>query len=292
MKERNDGCISTYSIVGCDTAAGEVGIAVQSKFLAVGNVVPWAKGGVGAIATQAWANVAYGIDGLKLLEQGMHPEEVVSALIKQDEGCETRQFGVVNIKGQSATFTGKECSEWAGGIAGENFAAQGNILVGEATVQALADTFQSTGGDLTERLMRALEEAQKVGGDRRGMQSAAIYVAKEGAGYGGVSDTMVDIRVDDHKQPIKELRRVLELYRFFLFKTEEGNVSEIKDEIKDMILSVLAKTGYYSGSTSGAWDEAMHNAFHEFSLVENFDERLQPFGLVDNEVVAFMRKNY
>jgi uncharacterized Ntn-hydrolase superfamily protein len=289
---KREPCISTYSIVGADPAAGEVGIAVQSKFLAVGNVVPWAKGGIGAVATQSWANIKYGVDGLKLLEEGLHPEEVIARLIAEDDGRETRQVGIVDIQGRSATFTGKECSDWAGGIAGENFAAQGNVLVSKETVDALAGTFQSTSGDLTTKLMEALAAGQAAGGDRRGMQSAALYIVKEGAGYGGGSDRLVDIRVDDHPDPIAELRRILGLYRFYLQKTKEGNVSKIEGGAAKLILSVLSKKGLYDGDLNAEWNEKLHDIFLNFSLIENFDERLQPYGYVDNEVLEFMKENY
>jgi len=259
----------------------------------VGNAVPWGKGGVGAVATQAWANVSYGNRGIELLEQGLSPEEVITELTKSDEGRETRQIGIVDIKGRSATFTGKECSDWAGGIAGPNFAAQGNILAGKAVVDAMADTFTNTKGDLTTKLMESLAAAQEAGGDIRGMQSAALYIVKVGGGYGGGSDRLVDIRVDDNPDPIAELRRVLGLYRFFSFKTKEGNISKIEGKIKDMILGVLSQKGYYKkDSLQTEWDEEMHKAFMDFSLTENFDERLAPFGMVDNEVITFMNENY
>ena len=290
--KHNVPCISTFSIAGADPEAKEVGIAVQSKFLAVGNVVPWAKGGVGAIATQSWANIKYGTEGLKLLETGMHPEEIVEKLTAADEGRESRQVGIVDIEGRSATFTGKECSDWAGGIAGKNFAAQGNILVSEDTVNALADTFVSTPGDLTTRLMEALAAAQKAGGDRRGMQSAALYVVKENAGYGGGSDRLVDIRVDDHEHPIEELRRILGLYRFFLQKTKPGNLTEIKGDASRLILTVLKKKHFYDGDINAAWNHDLHELFQQFSLIENFDERLAPYGMVDREVLDFMANNY
>lgn len=284
--------INTFSIVGCDPEAGEVGIAVQSKFLAVGNVVPWAKGGVGGVATQSWANLTYGTEGLVLLEQGMHPQDVLDRLTREDEGRDSRQVGIVDIKGRSATFTGKDCADWAGGIAGENFAAQGNILVSAETVTAMAETFQKTEGDLTTKLMMALAAAQRAGGDRRGMQSAALYVVKEGAGYGGGSDRLVDIRVDDHPHPIEELERILVLYRFYLQKTKPGNLVPIEGDAAQLILSVLKKKNVYAGDIDATWNQELHDLFLEFSLVENYDERLAPYGLVDREVLDFMRDNY
>ena len=289
---RIDRCISTYSIVGCDPAAGEVGVAVQSKFLAVGSAVPWAKGGVGAVATQSWANLTYGNRGIALMEQGLHPEEIIEELTRDDELKDSRQVGIVDIQGRSASFTGKDCSDWAGGITGENFAAQGNILTGKDVVDAMVDGFLETKGDLAGRLMESLAAGQAAGGDKRGMQSAALYVVKVGGGYGGGSDRLVDVRVDEHKNPIEELRRILDLSRFYFGKTKEGNYAKIEGETKDYILSVMAKRGHYDGELGADWNEAMHDAFQHFSLVENFDERLAPFGLVDHEVLAFMKKQF
>lgn len=285
-------CIATYSIVGCDPDQGEVGVAVQSKFLAVGCAVPWGKGGVGAVATQAWANLSYGNKGIELMEKGMHPKDIIKEITDADEGRDVRQVGIVDIKGRSATFTGKDAADWAGGIAGENFAAQGNILAGPGVVDALAKTFNKTKGDLASKLMDSLEAAQAAGGDRRGMQSSALYIVKVGAGYLGHSDRLLDIRVDDHQDPITELRRILNLSRFYFGRTKEGNVSKIEGELKDYLLNIITKKGFYNGEMSKEWTEAMHNAFQTFSLTENFDERLCPMGLIDNEVLDFMKGKY
>jgi len=284
-------CISTYSIVGCDPDREEVGVAVQSKFPAVGSAVPWAKGGVGAVATQAWANLSYGNTGIELMEKGLHPEEVIKTMTDADEGKDVRQVGVVDVKGRSATFTGKDCTNWAGGIAEKNFAAQGNILTGANVVEAMAKTFVDTKGDLAAKLMESLTAGQNAGGDSRGMQSAAIYVVKVGAGYGGFSDRLVDLRIDDHKNPIAELRRLLDMSRFYFGKTKEGNISKIEGDIKNYLLGVLTKSGHYSGDTNSDWNQDMHDAFNLYSLTENFDERLAPFGMIDNEVLEFMKNN-
>ena len=287
-----DRCISTYSIVGADPEKNEVGVAVQSKFLAVGNVVQWGKGGVGAVATQAWANASYGNRGIERMEQGVHPEEIVKELIAGDERKESRQFGIVDVKGRSANFTGADCAAWAGGKTGPCFAAQGNILTGPEVVDAMANTFQSTDGDLTTKLMESLAAAQEAGGDKRGMQSAALAVWKIDGGYGGMTDRLVDLRVDEHKNPIEELRRLLELSRFYFGRTKEGNYAKIEGDVKDYILQTMMKRGHYSGDVAGEWDKDKDDAFQYFSLVENFDERLAPYGLVDNEVLAFMKKNF
>src|SRR5512146_1060378 len=200
----------TFSIVGFDPRTGDLGIAVQSKFLAVGAVVPWARGGVGAVATQSWATTAYGPQGLDLLAAGRSAEETVAALTSADSGVASRQVGIVDAQGRSATFTGAECNAWAGGVAGTHFAAQGNILVGEATVTALAETFQRTEGPLWRRLVAALAAGQAAGGDSRGQQSAALLVVRPGGGYGGFNDRLMDLRVDDAPRPIEELARLVE----------------------------------------------------------------------------------
>src|SRR5581483_3833165 len=205
--------VATYSIAACDLDAGHWGVATQSKFLAVGSVVPWAEPGAGAVATQAYANPRYGPQGLELLRKGLDAQEVVDKLVVADEGRDHRQLGVVDCRGGSATFTGSECMDWAGGIAGKGFAAQGNILVGEETVGALAATFEATEGrPLAERLIECLAAAQAAGGDRRGQQSAALLVVEKDGGYAGLSDVLVDLRVDDHAQPVAELARLYDLH--------------------------------------------------------------------------------
>lgn len=204
--------VATFSIVGCDPETGEVGIAVQSKFFAVGAVVPWAKAGVGAVATQSYANTTYGPRGLELLAGGLAPEEVITRLTADDDGRASRQIGVVAADGRSATFTGEECMDWAGGVIGMNYAAQGNILAGEDVVTAMAGAFEATEGVLGQKLMSALEAGQAAGGDSRGVQSAAILIVKEGAGYAGFNDRYCDLRVDDHETPIRELRRIFDLW--------------------------------------------------------------------------------
>jgi uncharacterized Ntn-hydrolase superfamily protein len=201
--------VSTFSIVARDSAAGELGVAVASKFFAVGNVVPWARADVGAVATQSFANTTFGWRGLDLLEQGANPDEVVEILTREDDQPEKRQFGIVAADGQSATFTGAECVPWVGGRSGENYAVQGNILAGEDVVIAMEAAFLDTEGTLADKLYAALTAGESKGGDARGKQSAAMLVMKEGAGYGGYTDRAIDIRVDDHAEPFKELGRLL-----------------------------------------------------------------------------------
>lgn len=200
---------ATFSIVARDPARGELGIAVASRFFAVGSVVPWARAGVGAVATQSFANTTFGWRGIDLLERGAAPEEVVDILIRNDDDPDRRQFGIVSADGGSATYTGSGCLAWAGGRAGKNYAIQGNILAGEAVVTSMERVFLTTEGTLAERLYAALMAGDREGGDARGKQSAALLVVKDGAGYGGYTDRAIDIRVDDHAEPFQELGRLL-----------------------------------------------------------------------------------
>jgi uncharacterized Ntn-hydrolase superfamily protein len=201
--------ISTFSIVGRDSVNGELGVAVASRFFAVGSVVPWAEAEVGAVATQSFANTSFGWRGLELLRLGLEPIEVIDILLRSDDSPEKRQFGIVASDGKSATYTGKECIDWAGGRCGVNYAVQGNILAGEAVVLGMEKAFLETKGTLADRLFAALLAGDKNGGDSRGKQSAALVVVKDGAGYGGFTDLAIDIRVDDHPEPFQELGRLL-----------------------------------------------------------------------------------
>jgi uncharacterized Ntn-hydrolase superfamily protein len=205
--------VATFSIVAYDPGTQELGVAVQSKFIAVGSVVPWAKAGVGAVATQSFANTTYGPKALDLLAKGETPEAVIERITRDDKRAASRQVGLVNAKGEAATFTGETCNSWAGGIKGENFCVQGNILAGEDVVKNMAKSFQESKGDLGDRLIAALQAGQEAGGDVRGMQSAALLIVREGWGYGGFNDRYRDLRVDDHVEPIKELKRVYDLHR-------------------------------------------------------------------------------
>jgi uncharacterized Ntn-hydrolase superfamily protein len=204
------GVISTFSIVARDSASGELGVAVASRFFAVGNVVPWAEADVGAVATQSFANTSFGWKSLDLLRYGLEPDEIIEILLRQDDNPTQRQLGIVSEDGRSATYTGSECIQWAGGRNGPNYAVQGNILVGESVVVAMEEAFLNTQGTLSERLYQALIAGEAQGGDARGKQSAALLVVKEGAGYGGYTDLAIDIRVDDHAEPFKELGRLLD----------------------------------------------------------------------------------
>jgi uncharacterized Ntn-hydrolase superfamily protein len=236
--------ISTYSIAACDLDRGQWGVATQSKFLAVGSVVPWAEPGVGAVATQAYANPRYGPDGLALLRQGLSAEEVVGRLTEADDGRNERQLGVVDAQGRGATYTGSACRDWAGGRVGNGYSAQGNILVSGDTVEALAGSFEASEGSLAERLIEALAAAQAAGGDKRGQQSAALIVVERDGGYAGLSDVLVDLRVDDHEAPIEDLRRLYGLHQQLFGKTPRDQWLRVDDELQAEIAGHLARLGY------------------------------------------------
>ena len=236
--------IATYSLVACDLDEGEWGVAVQSKFLAVGSVVPWAEPGAGAVATQAYANPRYGPDGLALLRQGLTAEEVVKRLTEADDGRDERQLGVVDAGGRGATFTGSACHDWAGGRTAPGYAAQGNILVSGETVDALADTFEASAGSLAVRLLESLAAAQEAGGDSRGQQSAALLVVRRDGGYAGLSDVLVDLRVDDHAAPIEELKRLYDLHDQLFGRTPRERWLPIDGALRAEIGERLAKLGY------------------------------------------------
>lgn len=213
--------MATFSLIAYDPEAEEWGIGVASKYLAVGAMVPWAKAGVGAIATQAWGNPGYGPAGLKLLGEGQKPEAVIKTLTTADPGRQLRQLAVIDAQGKSAVFTGKKCSSWAGSIQGENFSVQGNLLQGEQVTKAIANCFQAAQGRLAERLLKALQAGENAGGDKRGRQAAALLVVKAEAGANGLDDRYLDLRVDDHTRPLTELERLLKL--FYQLKAAEKN---------------------------------------------------------------------
>ncbi len=266
----------TYSIAACDLEAGQWGVATQSKFLAVGSVVPWAEPHVGAIATQAYANPRYGPDGLSLLREGLSADQVVERLTSADEGRDHRQLGLVDAEGRSATFTGSECNEWAGGRTGAGYAAQGNILVSAETVDAIAESFESSAGPLAERLIECLAAAQAAGGDSRGQQSAALLVVEKDGGYAGLSDSVVDLRVDDHERPIEELRRLYGIHQQLFGKTPRDEWIEVDDELRGELRERLGKLGYES--------------LTEWAGVENLEERVDGEDSVDPAVLEALRE--
>ncbi len=277
--------VTTFSIVAFDPETDSLGVAVESKFLAVGAIVPWARAGVGAVATQALANYNYGSRGLELLREGRTAAQTVEALVSADEEREHRQLGVVDAGGRAATFTGGECFEWAGGVTGEHYAAQGNILVGPETVEAMAQTFEGNTGDLAGRLLAALDAGQAAGGDSRGKQSAGLLVVREGGGYGGDNDRLIDLRVDDHPDPIRELIRLRGLHALYFGETRPVDVVAVEGEVRRDVASALSRLGY---AREGADDEALLDALSAFIRTENFEEREQERGYVDRAVLEFM----
>ena len=274
--------VATFSIVACDLDAAQWGVAVQSKFLAVGSVVQWAEPRVGAIATQSYANPRYGPDGLALLRQGLTAEEVVKRLTEADDGRESRQLGIVDSHGAAATFTGGECHEWAGGRTGDGYAAQGNILVSQQTVDALATTFEATAGrSLAERLLECLVAAQAAGGDRRGQQSAALLVVEKDAGYAKLSDSVVDLRVDDHERPIEELRRIYDLHDAIFGRTPKEQWLDVDESLQTELMERLLRLGYAG---------TLEDAFTDWAGTENYEMRVEGVERIDPVVLEALRR--
>jgi len=282
----------TFSIVAHDPEKQEWGIAVQSKFLAVGSAVPWARAGVGAVATQSWANTSYGPRGLAMMESGMSAQEVVTRLTEEDKDRTLRQVGVVDARGAAAAFTGEDCFAWAGHIVGKQYACQGNILVGEDTVKAMAKTFEETQGALADRLLAALLAGQKAGGDRRGQQSAALLVVREGGGYGGFNDRFVDLRVDDHTAPIEQLAHLLKLHNLYSGETNPNNLVKMEGKVASEIQEILTRTGFYVGPATAKYDSATKQALRDLVSMENLEERWRDDDLLDRVILEFMRERF
>jgi uncharacterized Ntn-hydrolase superfamily protein len=280
--------VATFSIVAFDPETGSLGVAVQSKFLAVGSIVPWARAGTGAVATQAMANYNFGPRGLGLMSRGKTARETVEALISADDEREHRQLGVVDAEGRAATFTGGECFEWAGGVTGEYYAAQGNILVGRETVTEMAKTFEDIPGDLAGRLLAALDAGQQAGGDSRGKQSAALLVVREGGGYGGDNDRVLDLRVDDHPEPIRELIRLRALHTLYFGETRPEDVIAVDGDVRREVETSLRRQGYLEAEDAG--DEVLLDSLSAFIRTENFEEREQERGYLDRAVLEFMKE--
>ena len=270
--------VATYSICACDLVAGQWGVATQSKFLAVGSVVPWAEPHVGAIATQSYANPRYGPDGLALLRDGLSADDVVERLTAADENRAQRQLGVVDGAGLAATFTGEACHGWAGGRTGDGYAAQGNILVSAATVDALAESFEASAGKaLAERLLDCLDAADAAGGDSRGRQSAALLVVERGGGYAGLSDSLVDLRVDDAEDPLAELRRIHRLHHDLFGRTPRDEWLPVDAELRAELDGLLAGAG--------------HDSLASWAGVENLEERVEGEDAIDPVVLARLRES-
>ena len=285
--------LSTFSIVGYDPQAQEWGIAVESKFLAVGAVVPWAQASVGAVATQSYANTSYGPNGLALMAQGLSAQEALDQLIAEDEGRARRQVGLVDAQGQAATFTGDECLAWAGGVTGTHYAAQGNILVSGATVKAMAKTFEEAQGELADRLVAALASGQAAGGDRRGRQSAAVLVVRPEGGYGGYNDRYLDLRVDDDPKPVERMKALVDLHHLFFKPPAPGEMIAIEGKLAREVQQILQWAGCYDGPITGEYDAPTRKALRDLIGNENFEERFdEEKGLISRQVMDVLRKKF
>ncbi|OGS59990.1 MAG: fimbrial assembly protein FimA [Euryarchaeota archaeon RBG_19FT_COMBO_69_17] len=267
---------STFSIVAYDPKTKDLGVAVESRFVAVGAVVPWAQAGVGAMAIQSYANTAYGPRGLALLRKGLHPKDVLKTLLARDPTAAQRQVGVVDARGRAAAYTGDECFEWAGHLVGRNYAAQGNILASEGVLKGMARAFESTDGDLPVRLLAALAAGQEAGGDRRGQESASLLVVRKGGGYGGFNDRWVDLRVDDHPAPIEELVRIFNVYDATLLDREDpADTVPLRKEAVKEVQEALQALGFHKGPASGKWDARTRKAFEDWAGMNNFENKVR-----------------
>jgi uncharacterized Ntn-hydrolase superfamily protein len=278
----------TFSLVARDAATGDLGVAVASKFLAVGAVVPWARAGVGAVATQAHANVAYGPEGLRLMDEGFSAPDAVAWLIANDAQAAVRQCGMVDAHGRAAAHTGAECMPWAGHEVGDGFACQGNILTGREVVTAMAEAYRRHGGPFPARLLEALAAGEAAGGDSRGKESAALLVVRAGAGYGGGNDRWIDLRVDDHPAPVAELMRLLELHRLYFPHDDAADTVPLAGETLREVAAHLQALGYLE---PGQGDAArVDAALTRFAGVANLEERLRDDGTIDATVLAYLRE--
>ncbi len=298
----------TYSIVAYDSVSGDLGIAVQSKFPNVGGIVPWAEAGVGAVATQSLANTAYGERGLELLEEGATAEEALRIVMRTDTMLQDRQVGLVDAHGNSASWSGKTTFDWAGGrvgtpgrpggklggkgevLAGRTYAAQANIMVSDQTVKNLAETFERSTGSLADRLVAALEAGQRGGGDKRGMQSAALLVVRKNGGYLGANDRFIDIRVYDAPDPIAELKRLLALHKLHFFPSEAADLLPITPEIVKQLEPILLKepvgeTQKWLSAPQGTANQTFLTALRDFMYWENYDVRVRMDGKIDKVVL-------
>jgi len=275
----------TFSIVGFDPESASWGIAVASKFLAVGAMVPWGRAGAGAVATQAMANLSYGPDGLGLLAEGFVADQVVSILTEADAEHEHRQLGVVDAAGRGATWTGASCLDWAGGEAGDGYAAQGNILTGPEVVAAMVEAWHGDGDEVfPRRLVAALAAGDQAGGDRRGRQGAALRVWRAGASYGGVLDSAIDLRVDDHRAPVTELARLLDLHDLYFGTPDPASLLPLEGALAAQVAASLERLGY---ATAGG--AKLAEALERWAGTENFEERLVP-GKLDPVVLEQLRR--
>jgi uncharacterized Ntn-hydrolase superfamily protein len=282
--------ITTFSIVARDPSTGDLGVAVASKFLAVGSAVAFAEATIGAVATQSYANTSYGPRTLAGLKAGLTLEGIHQSFAATDDNYNLRQYGLVDAKGNSVTFTGKGCFAWAGGIAKENLAIQGNILAGPQVVERMLETYETTTLAFPEKLLATLQAGDDAGGDKRGKQAAALFVVREKGGYGGFDDRLVDLRVDDHTTPIPELARLLQLHRLYSDKPLAENILKIQRDIAERLTNILVKSGHLSKTQP--WGEPAEKALRELAGIENVEERMLEPGLVDKIVLEHLETIY
>jgi len=286
--------ISTFSIVAYDPGRQEWGVAVQSKFLAVGAVVPWARAGAGAVATQSYVNLTYGPAGLNMMATGTSAEDTITILTGQDEQHSLRQVGMVDRQGHAAAFTGDGCHDWAGHIVGDGFACQGNILV-PGTVEAMAERFEQTrtgSGELADWLVDALAAGQAAGGDSRGRQAAGVLVVRENGGYGGNNDRYLDLRVDDNPYPIQELQKLVQAHHLYFGEVNPADLIPLNDLVTEL-QEMMRQTGHYDGPQTDTFDEASRNALRALVGTENLEERWNGKGdMIDGQVVEYLRDKY
>jgi len=284
---------STFSIVACDIDEKVWGVAVASKFPAVGAVVPWAQAGAGAVATQSFANTSFGPRGLELLAGGFSADDTLAKLLADDPEREHRQVGIVDAKGLAATFTGRDCFAWAGGVTGPGYAIQGNILVSDQVVAVMQKALLETKGELPERLFAALLAGDRSGGDRRGRQSAAIYIVKPKGGYGGYIDRWIDYRVDDHPDPVMRLGELLEIHNLYFGRSPESERLPLTGGVLVQLQNIITRAGYYTGEVNGQMDEATKTALIAFIGNENFEDRCDPkAGWMDKPVYEYLLKKF
>lgn len=282
----------TFSIVAFDPTNGDLGVAVQSKFPNVGVSIPFARAGVGAVATQSYCNTSFGPRGLALLENGASAQQAVEILIGEDLQRENRQLGIIDARGRAASFTGAHCFDWAGGLQGRGCAAQGNTLAGPQVVESMVRGFEDGSGPLVERLLAALRAGQTSGGDRRGQQSAALLVVRAGGGYGGFDDRYAAISVYDHPTPIAELERLYAIHRLTYFRSDPEQLVKIDTAIANELQQILHARGFYKGAVTGICDETMLEAWRDFMGWENYDERIRDDDRIDLEVLADVRRKH
>jgi uncharacterized Ntn-hydrolase superfamily protein len=286
---------STFSIVAYSAEESAWGVAVASKFLAAGAIVCWARADAGAVATQALAKVSFGPDGLDLMAGGLSAEETLAQLLATDDDAEDRQVGMVDASGNAVAHTGADCFEYAGHLVGEGFSCQGNILTGRNTLEAMAKSFRAAQGELGDRLVAALLAGDRAGGDRRGRQSAAVLVVKAGAGYGGDNDRYLDLRVDDHEDPVTRLGELLSLHHLYFGKTNRSEHLPVDSGIATELQSIMNRTGHYKGPINGSWDTTSKESFWAFVGAENLEERWSVDDrpdFIDPVALSFIRQRF